>query len=603
MKARAVVLAACLFCLCEGLALADRELSRAEVLQIFEQLTSQPRRTWIPAGTINATHEEYRAPKVTGPNEIEARIREKVRQYQNDPNKPERTESLQKMRLDAIPFNVRYRLSNEYTMSSNVVIRFDGDRFYWEINTDSRTDSIKPPGDLAGNFMSRHFDMEWNQRRIFAWDGQKYTTYFLPGNHATVNSTGSTPHVVNGSLTAGIIPWGYEVYAYDNLAAVNSSAVERYESGIAQVHLNLDMPDGATMSFVLDTAKKYAVLSCTITNHGDFFITKQYSDYQLAGGNWVPATILLERYDSQSNRLLAHDLWNITSIDANIPNIESFDVEYEPDALVEFFSDVTARPATYRYSGAVDTETLLAERLEYAASQGTRTQNCATAALKYTLAQLGRDISQDELAPLVSESGNSTSMTDMKAFAASRGLYCRAVRTDIDTLAGMSGCQAILHIPGRQHFVVLEAVDDRYVWTIDLASDRFYYSTDRAFFDMDWTQGTALLISDEPIRVDGGLAEIPAEQLAGITGGAGYSCTKLLQDYYVVFCTYIAPFFCDGWYEEHYLRWGCEAASSGSCRSTFLVRYKETPCIVHPYYPNFCTGTGEWTSYYMRACL
>ena len=129
-------------------AFADRQLDRTEILQIFQKLTSQPRKTWIPAGTIEATHEEYRAAKVTDPNEIERQIKERVQEYQNNPNKHELTENLQKMKLDAIPFDVRYQLSNEYTMNSTVVVRFDGERFYWEINMQSRRDSVKPDKNL-----------------------------------------------------------------------------------------------------------------------------------------------------------------------------------------------------------------------------------------------------------------------------------------------------------------------------------------------------------------------------------------------------------------------------------------------------------------------
>ena len=33
-----------------------------------------------------------------------------------------------------------------------------------------------------------------------------------------------------------------------------------------------------------------------------------------------------------------------------------------------------------------------------------------------------------------------------------------------------------------------------------------------------------------------------------------------------------------------------------------MVRYRESPCIENPYDPLACTVTGEWTSYYMRAC-
>jgi hypothetical protein len=109
------------------------------------------------------------------------------------------------MKLDATPFNVRHELSNEYTMNSTEQVKFDGKRFYWEINVDSRSDSVKPGRDLAGNHMTQQFDLETNKRRIFAWDGEKYTTYFLPGNNAIVKEGDNGPHSVNGPLTAGII--------------------------------------------------------------------------------------------------------------------------------------------------------------------------------------------------------------------------------------------------------------------------------------------------------------------------------------------------------------------------------------------------------------
>jgi len=54
--------------------LADRPLDRAEILQIFDIVVSQGRKTWIPAGTIEAIHEEYRAPKT---------IAELIRRYRN----------------------------------------------------------------------------------------------------------------------------------------------------------------------------------------------------------------------------------------------------------------------------------------------------------------------------------------------------------------------------------------------------------------------------------------------------------------------------------------------------------------------------------------
>ena len=598
MKAIHYSLAVLLFLATANTAFAERQLDQTETLQILRQLTSQPKKTWIPAGTIQATHEEYRASKTTDPCNINSQIYQKITEYQNNGHKGELTESLQKMKLDAIPFNVRYELSNECTMTSTVTVRFDGARFYWEINVNSRTDSVKPEEDLTGNFMAEQFNLGWNAKRIFAWDGENYTTY-NSGNHAIIDSRVDTPHIVNGPLTAGFIPWGYGHYSYDNLVAAGPTAVENIVDGQTQIHLTLSNLDGMQMTFILDTAKNYAALSCSINTVGAV-ISKLYGNYQLVNGTWVPTTILLERFEAGTNRLLASDLWDLNAIDSNTPSIKSFDVEFENDALVEYASGITAKPAMYCNSAAVDTDALLAERLEYAANEGVQRQNCATSALKYVAGRLGKQVTDSQLANLVTEPTGDTSLLTIKQFAQSLGLYCRAVTTDIDTLKNLINCQIILHIPGRKHFVVLESINSSYVRIIDLASDKFYYRTDINFFGLDWTEGTALLVSNSPITGD--FADIDDAALANITGAAGYSCTNPLQNYNVIFCEYVGGQ-CLGNYCIYWERWGCKAAPSGSCTSSWLERYRMSFCIEDLYNPFACQITGDWTFYYMRACL
>ena len=599
MKAGKFTSIAVLLLCVSGVAFADRPLERTEVLQIFQKLTNQPRKTWIPAGTIEATHEEYKAPKEMNANAVDGQINKEIQQYLSDTNKKELTQELQKMRIDAVPFNTRYKLSNEYTMSSRAIVKFDGNRFYWEINATSRTDSVKPGKDLAGNFMTEQFDLDWNARRIFAWDGEKYTTYFLPGNHAIVDTTGRTPHVVNGPLTAGVIPWGYGYYTYENLSTADSSAVERYVDGQTQIHLTLNNPDGSRMVFVMDPQKDYAVTSCLIIKLGDVVVSKQYFDYQSIAGGWIPSTILLEQYEAGSNRLLARDLWDITSIDVNTPESYDFEVGYEADALIEHFSFSGGKPEIYHYSQRVDTDQLLAERLAYAASENAQSQNCATATLKYAISQLGKDVTDQQLARLVNGPDKTTSLYQMKQFAQGIGLYCRAVKADIETLKSLNGCEVILHIPGKKHFVALEAIDDKYVWTIDLASNKFYYRTDTDFFGTDWTEGTALLISSDAIK--GEFTEIDERELGNITGASGYQCNVLRQEYNVIFCSEVGGL-CGGNYREFYTRWGCGVAEDGSCSQTKMLRYKKSPCIEDSYDPYACDITGEWTCYYMQAC-
>ena len=601
MKTKHVVLAIlCLFSI-SGIAFGDRRLERAEILQILQKLTSQPKKTWIAAGTIQATHEEYRAPEMTDATAISTEITNEIKEYQNSSDKQELTEELQKMKLDAIPFNVRYRLSNEITMNSTVVVKFDGDRFYWEINVDSRRDSITPNAALEDNFMTGKFNLEWNGKRIFSWDGQKYTMYSLPANRVMVDTTNSYPHVVNGPLTAGIVPWGYGLYTYKNLSAATSSATEMYINGQTQIHLTLNNSDGSEMSFVLDAGRDYALIS-HLTDDLDKVISRQYDNYQLVSGALVPMTISIEQNDTLTNRLLATDFWNITSISGDTPSIGSLSVEYEPGALIEYRSNVTDKPALYRYSYTVDLDQLLTERLDYAASESVQAQNCATAALKYAASKLGKDLTYGQLAQMVDRPRGVTSLDTMKNFAGRSGLYCRAVKTDVQTLKALSGCQVILHFPKKNHFVALEGIDDEYAWSVDLSKDKFYYRTDLNFLDMDWTEGTALLISDRPIQLQGNVTEIADSRLSSIVGGSGYSCTYLLQEYNIIFCSNPVPGICLGYYEGYVTRYGCESAESGSCVEERMVRLAQTFCIVDPYNPYACDITGEWTFFYMRAC-
>jgi hypothetical protein len=396
-----------------------------------------------------------------------------------------------------------------------------------------------------------------------------------------------------------LIPWGYGFYSYDNLAAIDAVAIERQISGQTQIHLTLNNPDGSRMVFVMDPQKDYAVTSCLIIKLGDVVISKQYFDYQSVAGGWIPSTILLEQYEAGSNRLLARDLWDITSIDANAPESYDFEVSYEADALIEHFSFSGGKPEMYRYSQRVDTDQLLAERLAYAASESAQPQNCATAALKYVSLQLGKDVTDQQLAHLVNEPDKTTSLYQMKQFTQGLGLYCRAVKTDVQMLKSLHGCQVILHIPGKKHFVVLDAIDDKYVWTVDLASNKFYYHTNIDFFPMDWTEGTALLISSNAIK--GEFTEIDESELGNITGASGYQCNLLKQEYDVIFCSYVGGL-CGGDYREFYTRWGCGVAESGSCSQSKMLRYKKTPCILDPYDLFNCNVTGEWTCYYMQAC-
>jgi len=111
VKIRYSILAVIIASIACSSALADRELERTEILQIFQTVTAQPRDTWLPAGTIEATHQEFNS-------------------------------------------------SDGCTTNSTVVVKYDGDRFYWEINIDSQMGEEK----ANGNVSRYEFDLNWNRK-------------------------------------------------------------------------------------------------------------------------------------------------------------------------------------------------------------------------------------------------------------------------------------------------------------------------------------------------------------------------------------------------------------------------------------------------------
>jgi hypothetical protein len=171
------------------------------------------------------------------------------------------------------------------------------------------------------------------------------------------------------------------------------------------------------------------------------------------------------------------------------------------------------------------------------------------------------------------------------------------VRTDVQTLRSLAGCQVILHLPSKNHFVVVGDIDEGYLWSIDLASDKFCDRSDISFFDMDWSDGVALVLSDRPIL--GEMGDIDESELRTITGSSGYSCTNLLQEMEVIVCEDQS---CSDYYEYYPERWGCEWAESGMCTNSYYLRLAECPCTPDLNGMYECLVTGDWAYYYTRAC-
>jgi hypothetical protein len=574
--------------------LADRPLERSEILDLFENLTAQPGTTWISSGTIQAVHTEYGAPKTTDEQEITDAINEESQAYRDKPDKAQLTEKLQQMKLEAIPFNARYRLLNEYTMVSNVVLRYDGEHFFWMIDVESRTDSLAPAAELADNAFTAEFSLRWNKLRVFAWDGEKCIRYFRPGNHATI---WNAPSAVGGPLTAGVIPWGYGNYTLENLTAAESSASEVETDTGLEIHLTVVNGD-TEETFVLDAGKAYAVKLYTSKVSDASMTVQSYGDYLNVADYWCPESVTIEKYDTSGKapRLLARDVWAYRSISNGALKADSFRVDFEYDAFIEDYRFGDS-PLQFRFLAPeepsarnVDIDKLLQERLELLYSpELAAAQNCATVALKYACGELGIDMPWAQLARFVHGSRKTTTLFEMQQLVRSAGLDCLAVKTDLEGLKTLNDCQIILHLPHDNHYAVLAGIDDKYVRLIDLDRNTFYYRNHISHFQNIW-DSTALVVFNKPTAAVAGLARIPEDQARKIVG-ACEQCTDIIQTSSTDGCD-SSP--CGGTEVHIFQRKGCESASSGSCSESDMPTKESSPCIVNTSTGN-CNPNGTWT--------
>lgn len=598
MKTRTTLCAAVASLCLSSVALSQTTLDKAKTDSILKELTSQARKTWISAGVIRATHYERRDPKITDSGTIDKKIAEAVGECETNLAKSDKTAEVREMTLKAVPFNVKYRLANTYTMTSTETVEYDGERFRWEIAIDSRTDSIKPDSSLAGNLMTDEFQTDVNRRRVFTWDGQKYTTSFDDGAQAVVDVEGRLPRGVYGPLTVGLIPWGTGEFSYDSLSDAKIEASNSFDGDVKTVHLSIVHADGSTTEVNLDPAKKYAVTSATMATTSGFEVAYTLSGYTSHNGQWVPSSVVIERRNvGDENAAPTIERWSdITVASTAAPSLNSFTVALAPNAVVEYLIPTSASSTLYVHSGQVDVDALLIERMTYGAAEGRQRQNCATAALQHVASQFGKSIPADALTNLV-ETNGSTSLYDLKCRAQELGLYGHVVKTDLAGLRSMGTAKAILHIPGKGHFVVVDHVDDQYVWLVDLSNKKFYYPQSVASFPLTWTEGTALLLSDRPIT--GEFAGIPDAASKDIAGGVYQACNTPLQDEYTEPCMVLSDL-CQGCYSCYFERWGCGTASSGTCPTQKLVFEMYTPCIPDPIYT--CSIYSNWATKIRDAC-
>lgn len=545
---------------------ADSVLETAQKEQLLLALTGSPRRHWIESGTIKARHLEYRR-------------------------------------------------ADEFFAQSEEIVSFDGSRYRWEITLDAEETADEEGGQAssaAGERRGRGVpDKAVNRKRIFCWDGQQYTRYYPRAEYAVVSSNAQEPSsVLLGPLSAGIVPWGYGDWQIQTLLSRQISASQTLQDGQTVIRLEVINPTitpALRNVFILDPEKNYAVLSFVMENDAAM-IENVYSDYTYPAGRWIPRKIRTERYlkTPEGRELISYDDWEFTEIQAAAPSTEPFEVPLRNGTLVEMHPGGGRKSFLYHVSDRADISGLLEEKLSIGTSSSDqRRRNCASAAVGLLFKRFSRPVPAEETASQTSEESGLTSLYEIKQDLEEAGLYCLAVRTDLDLLGSLTGCAIIAHLPNLSHYVIVDRIEEDAVWTIDLNSRKFYWKWKRADFAADWKEGTALLVSDEPTRLPTGLQILAPARLYEIYGGDDktYSCTEIIQESEYIPCPEpVGGFLCGGTCYMFQERYGCvEDETGGTCVGIGMNGHLISPCKNQPDKQGSCIES-SWYTGMMRAC-
>ena len=521
---------------------ASHELDPNEVLSIISTLSNRPSDCWITHGYLKGYHSEYSS-------------------------------------------------ADNNIIESTEFIQVEGDKFYWEINflADQTIDDLSK--EAATN-------LQHNAKRVFTWDGQRYSMYFSSSNKAIVTeNTSQVPINVNGILTAGIIPWGYGIYSYENLAKSKLSAIENYKGRII-----LKIKNTYDIEVELDPEKNYAVVEHKLMMQQGAKVITNYSNFLLIDNAFIPQNINQEKFLKEE--LISKDQWQITEIDTTNPKPVAFVPPFKNNDFIEFYPSRSNRQFSYNYSNTINTELLLQKKLVMTSSTNL-SDNCATYAIKQVLSAFKKNNCTQSISKIINSNGQ-TSLYDMEQYFSDSGLYCSAISTDLDTLETRSNCQIILYLPESSHYVIVEKLNHKYAWLIDFGSDKFYYRILRRDLDGLWTN-IALIVSDELSKLpySAKISDKQAQAILGSDGGGipNYSCDELILEAKTILCPERIGGLCYGRYWEWIDRYGCiEDEKGGICTGTNKVGKIYTSCCNIPSNPEMCTSLGNWIELEIRAC-
>jgi hypothetical protein len=539
---------------------ADRVLSSDEINTILSILTQNSVQTWLPAGTIQARHLEY--------YEAEKSVYE-----------------------------------------SNETMRFNGSRFCWEISLVSVGSEDK---ESSGKRVIDANLLETNREKVFCWNGDTYTRYYKSSNHAVIESQGAqAPFGTYGPFSAGIIPWGYGIFTLQNLSQYTCTGSEVWVEGQNQIHLHITDERSSPvlqMSFVLDPNKNYAMISYLLQDPQLSGIEQKYGQYIQVDNRWIPTVITIERFlkTPQGRKVASYEDWRFETIKSDVPAAAELSVKLENGTFVESHS-LGKKSLMYYVNDQKDIKSLLDERAAFLSYSAPVQESCAAAAAQLAVRQFSRSFSAEQMEALVAQQNNKmTSLYLLKEKLEESGLYCAAVETTLESLRGIKNSTIILHLSSSNHYVILDHIDDKDVWTIDLTSRKIYWKTPAQQFLQEWKQGTALIVSDNPSNLSNNEGTLlPPLTQQQIMGGnvAGYSCTELLQDDDRQLCSDPVGWLCGGRYYRFWERYGCrEDPNGGTCVGQAMPGHNYTHCLTNFEHIGWCKTSGIWYERSIRAC-
>lgn len=569
-----------------SLAMANVDLSPQQMDDLLKELAGEPKAGWLDRGTIIAEHHSFGGAKVTDDDEIQNQVQENLTLKEQFLAGKELIGTYKQAELDAVEFNTRYALKNEFNQVSRQTVKYDGGKFLWQIEVLDRNDTVERPSHLSDNHSVRDFDITANELRMFSWNGEKYVCYFRPVNLATIEAQ---PSNVNGALTAGFIKWGFDKYSYENLSGLDVQGSLEDKTGYISIVIN----DGySSETVVLDPSRNYVPMERSVDKE-DVLTTWQYADYKDYSQNWIPGTISSVSTSKSDNRVLASDSWTIESVE-NAGLLENdFHVEFSEGCLIE---DLRFEKPLQYYNSSPESPTVNVEKFDKVLQEKIKVLksglnlNCAGVSMKYAATKIGRDLPVETISSLIKSNNGLSSMANLIESFRLVGIDALAVNTDIENLKKIDNSAVILHLPGEQHFVVVDEIGDGYARIVDLDGKNICYRISIDELSKSWN-GNALVVSGESIS-NPKMAVLSFEQSQKILGGGdcpGSQCGGVAQTGHTVNCG--SPPSC-GEHIIYYTRYGCVQALTGECSTSSMVSSKSEPCYDAG---GSCSGSGNWT--------